>query len=268
VRSHAILACAVTVTAFLAGPAPAGAANEDDGGRVLHTGRCLVASAKHPAAMLASRSNRFVLVLSPTSLYVHNEVRLSGGMAAAYTTWRRATGGSASSLCMQRNGNLVLRGGGKVAWSSRTAGTGAHNFAVLRDTGRLLVRTAGGRTVWSTHTTPVLMRAGDRLASGSALRNATDPAHVTRLRMRRDGDLVLTRGTAFVWHSGTAVRGSYLVVTARGRLVVRGPDGSRVWSSASVGEMPLLTVRTAGRLTFESFATGRCWVRPSGATCG
>jgi hypothetical protein len=219
-------------------------------------------------AALQSSSRRFELVLTRRDLLIHNEVLLTNSSAAGYTTWDRVASddqAGTARLCMQRNGNLVLRGDGVVAWSSHTAGTGAHNYAFLRNSGRLVVRTARDRTVWSSHTTAVLLTAGDRLSSGRSLRNFTNPHAVTRLTMRESGDLVLTRGTTTVWRTNTHVEGSYLKVLSNGRLALHGPAGRLIWRSTAVGGTPLLTVAGLGRITLESFVSGRCWVRPAGA---
>ncbi len=264
------LACAVSAAALVAIPLPARAANVDDASNILRAGDCLVVGATRPAAALQSSSGRFALVLTRRDLMIHNEVLLTSSSAAGYTTWRRAAShvpAGAVRLCMQRNGNLVLRSDGVAAWSSRTAGTGAHNYAVLRDGGSLVVRTAAGRPVWSSRTTAVLLTAGDRLLSGRSLRNVTNPHAVTRLTMRASGDLVLTRGTTTMWRTDTHVEGSYLTVLLHGQLALHGPAGRLIWRSTAVGSKPLLTVAGLGRITLESFASGRCWVRPGGA-CG
>jgi hypothetical protein len=270
VRSRVLLACAISLVLLVAAPLAARAANEDDGASVLHTGRCLAATAHRPVTGLESSSTRFQLYLSSRDLQIRNEVLLNSGAAAAAMTWRRGTqqgAGGSASLCMQTNGNLVLRASGAVVWSTHTAGTGGHNYALLRNNGRLVVRTGGDRTVWSSHTTPVLLKAGDRLSSGNTLRNDTDPRGSTHLQMQTGGDLVLTRDTVMVWHTATSVRGSYLLVTTMGRLAIYTPAHHVVWRSAAVGRTPLLTVAQLGRLALESFATGRCWVRPAGGRC-
>jgi hypothetical protein len=270
VRSRVLVACAVVFATVLAAPLSARAANEDDGSNVLHTGHCLVTTASRPVVALSSLSTRFELVLYRTKLLIHNEVMVTSAAAAGYTTWVRTANRSdavRATLCMQTNGNLVLRGNGVVAWSTRTSGTGGHNYALMRNNGRLVVRTASDRTVWSSHTTAVLLKAGDRLGSGRTLTNYTDPTRITHLQMQAGGDLVLSRGATTVWHTGTHVPGSYLLVTSTGRLAVYTATQHLVWRSRAVGPDPLLTVERAGRITLRSFATGQCSTRPADRAC-
>lgn len=243
-------------------------ASTPDGGNVLNAGQCLSASRTQPVAALQSASTRFELVLTTTALYIHNEVLLTETTAAGYTTWKQVANhsGGGTRLCMRTDGNLVLTGNDGVVWSSGTAGTGTHNYAIIRNNGRLVVRTSDDRRVWWTRTSPVLLVAGDRLPSGRTFVNATEPGGVTRLAMRADGDLVLSRGTTTVWHSRTSVENSYMTVTSNGQLVVRSPGGHAIWRSTAVGASPLLTVAVHGRITLESFESGDCWTRPEG-TC-
>jgi hypothetical protein len=270
-KFRVLLACAVALAALIVAPLSARAANVDVGGSVLHTGHCLAATASQPVALLSSFSTRFALVLDRSNLRIRNELMLTDSIGAGYTTWIRSAnriGARSASLCMQTNGNLVLRGNGSVAWSTHTAGTGAHNYALMRNNGRLVVRTASDRTVWSSHTTRVLLKAGDRLESGHTLTNLTDPSRVTHLQMRTSGDLVLSRGRTTVWHTDTHVPGSYLLVTSAGRMAVYSPAQHLVWRSTAVGRTPLLTVERAGQITLKSFTTGRCATRPAESACG
>jgi hypothetical protein len=265
-RVRVLLIAVLIGAGSLAVPATARAAVPGDG-NVLETGHCLTASAAHPAATLQSLSRRFELVLTRTDLYIHDEVLLTETSAAGYATWRQAANhrrGSWARLCMRADGNLVLSGEDGVAWSSHTAGTGTHNYAMMRNNGSLVVRTRHDERVWSSFTTAVLLKAGDRIHSGRSLRNYTGADSPTRLEMRRDGNLVLARGWTTEWQTKTHVPGSYVEVTAMGRLVVRSPAGRAVWRSGAVGAIPLLTVSTHGRITLESFASGSCWARPAG----
>jgi hypothetical protein len=266
-RSGPVLCAALTALGMLTvteGPASASAGPV--AGR-LGAGQCMTTSTRRPVVDLPSRSGAFDLVLSRTKLFIHDEVLLTARTAAGYTTWSQPVNhGSATSarLCMERDGNLVLRGDSAVAWSTHTSGSGAHNYARMRDDGALVVRTGTGRLVWSSRTTRVLLTAGDRLRSGGLLRNTAAPGGVTSLAMQRDGDLVLRRDRIVEWRSGSRVAGAHLNVTSGGRLVVRAPSGRAVWRSTAVGGTPLLTVATRGRITLESFATGGCWAQPDG----
>jgi hypothetical protein len=266
-RLFALLACLASAAAVLTTALPANA-SQTSGSNVLSTGQCLSADATHPGDALQSANTRFELALTRTALFIHNEVMLTADTAAGYTTWQqmanRRAGGSAR-LCMRTDGNLVLRGDDGVMWSSHTAGSGAHNYAIMRNNGRLVVRTGSGQRVWTSNTTPVLLTAGDRLLGGQTLRNMTSADGVTRLAMQPNGDLVLSRGATTVWHSRTGIEGAHLEVTTAGQLVIRTPAGKAIWQSTAVGSTPLLTVAQHGRITLESFDTGRCWARPQGS---
>jgi hypothetical protein len=272
-RHRALLGAVVLLVTGAVTAGPARAANEDDTGNVLHTGHCLTVSRSQPLRFLESRSGRFRMYLNPGQLQIENHVRSSTLPGAGYPTWTRSGNGGTgrtSSLCMQRDGNLVFRVDGATAWSSHTAGTGSHNVARMTDRGAFVVATPSGRWVWSSRTTAVLLIAGDRLPAGARLRNLTRPGGHTTLLMRRDGDLVLRRGTTRVWHTGTHVRGSYLVVTSATRLAVRTPGGRTVWRSRAVKAPAVVTVAQLGRLTLGRSSGHDCWVRPRTASrdCG
>jgi hypothetical protein len=252
----------------------ADAVNEDAYTSILHTGHCLEAGGRIPATYLESTSARFELELYAGQLDITNQIHPTPTTSGGYPTWfvlRRPAQVRVrrSTLCMQTNGNLVMRNDGTVVWSSHTAGSGRHNTALMRNDGALVVRSAPGHRVWSTHTTAVLMRVGDRLRPGATLTNSTSPDGTTHLTMRRSGNLQLYRDRALVWQTDTHVRGSYLAVSSHYRLVVRRPGGAVLWRSAAVGRGAVLTVAQKGRITFDSVFGGVCWQRPaSGLSCG
>jgi hypothetical protein len=264
----------VAVAVSVAVAQPAQATNEDAFGSTLHTGHCLTTSPKEPLVYLESPSERFRLYFSGGDLQLDNEVRVPRGSSAGYEIWDRTADhnrGTSSTLCMQKDGNLVFRGHrGFVAWSTHTSGTGRHNYASVTGSGRLVVRTSTGGTVWSSGTTAVLLRVGDRVASGTVLSNYTAPGRTTHLEMRKSGDLVLTHGTTTVWHTNSHIRGSYLEVTSTGRLVVYSPKHRAVWKSRRVGHNAVVMVAQSGRLTINDDYTRICWVRPLTANpdCG
>jgi hypothetical protein len=250
------------------------AVNEDAYTSVLHTGHCLEAGGRNPATYLESTSTRFDLELYAGQLDITNRIHATASTSASYSTWlvlRRPADVRVrrSTLCMQTNGNLVMRNDGTAVWSSHTAGSGHHNTALIRNDGAFVVRSAPGKRVWSTHTTAVLMKVGDSLRPGATLTNATSPYGHTHLTMQRSGNLQLYRDRALVWQTDTHTRGSYLTISSRYRLVVRTPGGSILWRSAAVGRGAVLTVAQKGRMTFDSVFGGLCWQRPqSGLSCG
>jgi hypothetical protein len=273
VRRALVLAALLGSTVMVLG-GRAEAVNEDAYTSVLHTGHCLEAGGRIPAVYLESTSTRFDLELYAGQLDITNRVHPTPSTSGSYPTWfvlRRPAGVRVrrSTLCMQTNGNLVMRNDGTIVWSSHTAGSGHHNTALMRNDGALVVRSAPGKRVWSTHTTAVLMTVGDRLRPGTTLTNATSPFGHTHLIMRRSGNLQLYRDRVLVWQTSTHTPGSYLAVSSHYRLVVRSPGGSVLWRSAAVGRGAVLTVAQKGRITFDSVFGGRCWERPvSSLDCG
>lgn len=264
----------VAVTTMFAVPVAAAAINPDDQQSVLPSGHCLVTSHAYSVAELVSPSQRIRLSVDWFgSLQLDDHVEVPGAGGGGYPVWgfgapdlttRRAT------LCMQRNGDLVLRRAGRVAWRTRTAGKAPGGHAQVLDRGRFVVRTAHNKTVWSSHTTAVLMIAGDRLMPGQTLVNHTAPHSWTRLEMRRSGDLVLLRNHHVVWRTGTHTRSSYLLVTKTGRVDIMNPRHHVIWRSRAVGRHAVFTVAQRGRITLDNLPNGRCWHRPtwSDPDCG
>lgn len=267
----------VLLTALLGLPATAATAGQldpDNQQAVLPSGHCLVAEHDYALVELVSTSQRIHLDVDWQGfLQLNDQVQLPAGGGAGTPLWEvdpRNMQTRRTTLCMQRNGDLVLRRDGHVAWHSRTAGKAAHGYAQVLDRGSFVVRTTQHRTVWSSHTTGLLMVAGDRLTGGHALVNRSYPHSWTTLEMRRSGDLVLLRNSHVVWHTDTHTSGSYLLVTTSGRIDVLNPHHQVIWRSRAVGRHAVFSVAQRGRITLGNVLDQRCWVRPVGANpdCG
>lgn len=261
------VACSVVITGPGAASAPA---SGDWWKSALSAGQCIRAMGDEGTVSLESRSQRFDLSLfKDGQLTLEDRVDLGAAGGLGYTTWdiyipHRL--GHRASLCLTDSGNLVLRKNSHVEWQTGTAGKAAGGQARLTDSGRLVVMTAKRRVVWSSRTSAVLLISGDRLASGSRLVNRTFPGVTTVLRMSTDGDLVLKRNRVTVWQTDTHVRGSQLVITAAGRMVIRLPHRRTLWRSPAEGKDTILRIAQSGRIVLGSFVhEDRCWVRPAGS---
>lgn len=265
---------AVGVVFGVSTAASAAPINPDDLAAVLPSGHCLIAQGNYPLAELVSPSGRIELQLDWSGqLNLHNDVNVTAFVGAGAETWFGAyahRGTTRSTLCMQRNGDLVLRRNGHVAWHTHTAGKAAHGSARVLNSGALVVRTTANTTVWSSHTTAVLMVAGDHLFAGQSLVNRTYPHSWTTLQMRRSGDLALLRNHRVVWHTATHIPGSYLLVTASGRIDILNPHHHVIWRSRAVGRDALFSVAQRGRITLDNLRDRRCWRRPTNSNpdCG
>lgn len=266
---RALAGLLVVLGTLLALPAAAAAApiNPDDMQPVLPSGHCMLAQRDYPSVELRSRSGRVELYLNRNAqLELDDHVEVAGSGGEGYPIWfavdPRGTAKQAT-LCMQRDGDLVLRRDGHALWHTHTAGKAVHGVARVLDSGALVVRTTHNTTVWSSHTTTVLMVARDRLAPGHALVNRTYPHSWTTLRMRRTGDLVLLHNGRVVWHTGTYIRGSYLLVTKAGRIDILTPQHRVIWRSHAVGRATVFTVAQQGRITLLNQNSRHCWQRPA-----
>lgn len=107
---------------------------------------------------------------------------------------------------------------------------------------------AGTATVLST--SPA--HAADALPSGATLggnQRITSPNGAYRLVMQTNGDLVLYKGTAALWWTGTIKNGVKAVMQADGNLLVRRSDNSASWSSKTNGfNGSVLKVKNDGNL--------------------
>ncbi len=123
--------------------------------------------------------------------------------------------------------------------------------ARLQDDGNLVVLDGSGRVIGSSRTDKdSLVERGDVLLPGEVLRG-TDGT--TRLVMQTDGNLVLYRGGAAVWASGSDGHpGAGAVFQQDGNLVVH--------SSAEAGRAPLFDTGTHG-----AFEQGTTLTQPRGA---
>jgi surface antigen len=218
-----------------------------------------------PHHYLLSTDGRFVLNLQPDG----NLVVYGMGYRALWSSG--TTGRAIAYAATNSDGNVVLVGpDGTVVWRSGTGGRGP-SALVMQSDGNAVVYGAAGAT-WSTRTSGygVLAYSGsDRLCGklrpGWFLRS-TDKRYT--LVLQPDGNLVLQGpgGTA-LWSSATTGRPvTELVMQGDGNLVLYGPGGA-VWNSATAGrgssmlllqnDGNLVVYRSTGAATWSTGTTGR-----------
>ncbi len=115
-----------------------------------------------------------------------NRWAASGPVLTGNRTLRRgmAVSNGDYRLVMQHDGNLVLIGRNGPVWATSWQATGwrSQDYVVFQPDGNLVTYTDSGTPIWSTGTAG---RGGDRFI------------------LQRDGNLVIRRGTAVIWASGT-----------------------------------------------------------------
>lgn len=215
----------------------------------LYAGQALV-SRRHSYDSLSSRSGEFVLYPSTGSVFLDQIAPITGpkGPSTVETgVWHEEdTFGppvaphDQTALRLKRNGNLVLiTQRGRVLWSTRTQGTGSNNRLVVRNNGNLVLYTGSGKRLWASHTSPVFLGAGESLQSGRRMVSLWDHNAIgfklVTLTMQRNGNLVYRCRNTVNWSSHTHVRGSQLVMQDNGNVVIRAPDGRRLWSTHTKG---------------------------------
>ena len=152
--------------------------------------------------------------------------------------WASGTDGTAPGVCiMQTDGNLVIYApAGEPIWASDTAHAPGSRL-VVQDDGNVVIYGPDG-PVWATNTSvstgPVAQ--GDRMQPGAVLNpgGSISSAAGHLLTYQTDGNLVLYRGGAPLWASGTdGTAPGVCIMQDDGNLVIYAPGGHYVWDSAT-----------------------------------
>lgn len=181
-----------------------------------------------------SASAEFSLSIFSYGLQLDESIK-SGGRWIGTDEWLspRVDGHCARpGLTVEPSGAAVLHCHAQRLWATPTRGTGHDNTLRVRDDGEVVVMTAAGRIVWRSGSGRALLGTGERLGPGQELRNCSlQRTPCDRLTMTPSGDLVLHRGGAVAWRTGTHVRGSQLRLLKGGSMVILGPAGHLLWAS-------------------------------------
>ncbi len=156
--------------------------------------------------------------------------------------WASATNGKGVGVCiMQTDGNLViyLRGGHPI-WASGTNGSpGAH--LIMQVDGNAVIYRTNGSAAWATNTyLPAGPTAqGDTMQPGQSLNPGQSIISADRrftFVYQGDGNLVLYRGGAPLWASGTNGKGvGVCIMQTDGNLVIYLRGGHPIWASGTNG---------------------------------
>jgi hypothetical protein len=183
-----------------------------------------------------------------------------------FAVWSSGTKASDSRLVLQRDGNLVIRTRrGVLQWSTHTHGARVTSLNLQSD-GNLVLRSRSHRALFATGRVSYPFRAwpGAKalgremgLAPGDQLR-----VGMSRLRMNRDGNLVLLRAGRRRWASGTRGHPGAYADLRHGNLVVASPHGKILWSTRTGGRGTRLTLSPSGRIALLSRAHKQLWSAP------
>lgn len=205
-------------------------------------------------------------ICSPNTLYCLSQRQSDGKLVLTKPGGRVlwSNNRSAAWTTVDGSGNLVSYDAyGQWVWSSHTPGVGPSTLRV-QDRGNVtLVNNATAAVEWASGPAqePAPAQAPDALAtlsmskalyrSGSKLRSANG---TFTLSVRSNGDLVVARGRATIWHSG-ARDGDWLTLRADGNLVYYRSDGRAVWKTGTGGQGPArLTLLNSGTLALVSLS--------------
>ena len=224
------------------------AAATTDPPNTLYAGQKLVARTTN--AGLRSQSGEFSLSVASGYIELDQTVRITGPRGDDWLqtgVWHREdTFGPPVAerdhtvLQLKRNGNLVLvTQRGRLLWTTHTKGSGAHNRLVVRNNGNLVMYNGAGKRVWASWTTPAILGAGESLQSGQHLVDRWDSSFigykVVTITMQRSGNLVYRCRQTVNWSTHTHVPGSHVDMQDNGNVVLRAPDGRRLWSTHTKG---------------------------------
>jgi GH25 family lysozyme M1 (1,4-beta-N-acetylmuramidase) len=156
------------------------------------------------------------------------------------------------------NGDLAVKSpADKYLWHTKTNNSGADNV-VITSSGDLQVR-RGTTVIWrngrpaSDSLAPVArLYAGQWIVSRDAK---------TKLLLRSDGNLVLSRGSRTTWTSGTAGnRGAHATLQAGGDFVLFNAAGRTIWHSGTAGKKTRkLAAQDNGDLVMTNTDRKRTW---------
>ncbi len=172
---------------------------------------------------------------------------------------------------LQGDGNLVVRTlTGAATWA--TGVRRATSWSV-QDDGNVVLR-AGAQAVWCTCAIPFRRIVGHPagVAPGQGLLGGDSlVAGTTSFTLQTDGNLVLRKGSAATWASGTRGHpGATLMLQGDGNLVLRGSDRRALWTTGTNGlGVHTLQLGAGGGLQLLTATGGALWavgaaVNPSG----
>jgi hypothetical protein len=245
-RFRALVLAGATVAlggALLAGPANVATAAPAD---KLAAGKVMVGG-----QTLKSANGKYLLAMQTDG----NLVLYSGRTAL----WHTQTGGNKGSrLAMQTDGNLVIYNAAKKPiWHTNSHGNSGAFLAVQNDA-NVVVYTKTGKPLWDRVSTTSTLRPGDTLPSGRTL-NSQNRQYL--LAMQKDGNLVLYRGKAVMWHTGSAPNpGVRLVMQLDGNLVMYTTSNRAIRSTNTHGNPgAFLAVQDDGNLVIYSKTKKPLW---------
>jgi hypothetical protein len=181
------------------------------------------------------RRGPFTLTMKPSGNLVE-EVAVNGHRIPVWSSRTSAPGARAT---LRRDANLVVHDrNGRARWSTGTHGPPPSRLELAAD-GRVVLRAKGRRPLFATPAIsyPWKVRPGASslarelsLAPGDHLQNGP-----SRLTMKTNGNLVLSRRGKTLWTTRTARHPGAYAHLRRGRLVVATPHGRVVWASGRDG---------------------------------
>jgi hypothetical protein len=219
-----------------------------------------VASSLSPGDTLAPgralQRGPYTLTMKPSGNLVE-EVAMNG---TRFPVWSSGTSAPGARATLRRDANLVIRDhSGRPRWSTGTHGSPPARLELAGD-GRVVVRAHGRKALFATPAIgyPMRVKPGASalarelaLAPGDQLQNGP-----SRLTMRTNGNLVLSRRGKVLWTTRTVGHPGAYAHLHHGRLVVATPQGRVVWASGrDGGRGRRLTLRPNGGLVLTG--TGR-----------
>jgi hypothetical protein len=170
-----------------------------------------------------------------------------------FPVWSSGTSAPGARATLRHDANLVIRDrSGRARWSTGTRGSPPARLELAGD-GRVVVRAHGRKALFATPAIGYPMRAQPgasslarelALAPGDQLQNGP-----SRLTMRTNGNLVLSRRGKVLWATRTIGHPGAYAHLHHGRLVVATPQGRAVWASGrDGGRARRLTLRPNGGL--------------------
>jgi hypothetical protein len=167
------------------------------------------------------------------------------GTDAPLALWSTGTAGRAGEnvrLWNSWNGNLVLDSDKGKLWSSNTS-SGKRPFVVkMQDDCNLVMYDAENKAVWSSGTkipTPpwICTNSDDKNKCPLAIMPASNK--ICNAKLEDTGNLVVLRGTEYLWKSGSKGKGTgpyRHAVQDDGNLVVYDSKNVAIWSSGTSGK--------------------------------
>lgn len=162
------------------------------------------------------------------------------------TLWSSGTLGQPVGVSiMQPDGNLVVYGSkNRPLWASNTWGQAGNRLTVQND-GNVVINNTSGQAVWATNTAqpttpPPPTAQGSTIQSGQVLnvgQSINSPNGTYRLTYQPDGNVVLYKGSAALWASGTNGKSTGVtIMQPDGNLVIYDNAGHAVWASNTWGQ--------------------------------